>query len=205
MMIIRLYNIYETAMAVERKYMTLQKTITALMISASLAASIAPAMPAYAATSTSTSTEAKIEHKDYLQELVNAGTISQSTYDKIKAYMTEHAPEKTDKLDKTKLTDEQLSELKAKRSNTDGTRPERPEKTEDGTKPERPAKTEKDTATGEGMNRGGHLQMFDEMLKDNVISQSEYDSIKSSIPERTEKGNRTKGKSVTTTETALPS
>ena len=81
--------------------MSLRKKIAGAAFGTLLGASILTSS-AYAATTATaskaeTAQEARPERKDILSSLVESGKLSESTYNNIKSYMSEHKPEKKEK------------------------------------------------------------------------------------------------------------
>ena len=89
--------------------MKLYKTLGAFFLSAAMISSLTPAFQSFAATESSVAVQSSAEatdssgvgqgfmngkqRTDILQQLVDSGSISQSTCDAIKAYLQENAPQ----------------------------------------------------------------------------------------------------------------
>ncbi|MBP3215904.1 MAG: hypothetical protein J6M58_06710 [Clostridium sp.] len=174
--------------------MSLRKKIAGAAFGTLLGASILTSS-AYAATTataskTETAQEARPERKDILSSLVESGKLSESTYNNIKSYMSEHKPEK-----KEKPADGSTG---AVGSDETGTKKQRPARKPDSATTESSTSADGTAAAadaagkarGKSGRRGGgmmHGNMLQEMLEAGVITQSEYDVIKETMPERPEK------------------
>lgn len=178
--------------------MRVNKQIAALALSAVMGTSVFSAMPVMAAgtvqsaEASSSQEQSKVRKgpEDRISELVENGTISKETGEKISNYMKENRPEKKEKASGTE-------------------KPEKKEKTSGTEKKEKKQKTAADSAdsttgatentgnagTGKGNGRGGNgrghgflsQEFLDKLLADKVITQAEYDALKAAIPERPEK------------------
>ena len=170
--------------------MRVNKQIAALAISAVMGTAVFSAMPVMAAgtvqsAEASSSQEQKKERKgteDRISELVEKGTISKETGEKISNYIKENRPEKKEKAAGTdSASGTEKKEKKEKKSGTDSA---------DSTT----GATEKAGGEG-GKGRGGKglghgflsREFLDKLLADKVITQEEYDALKAAIPERPEK------------------
>ena len=170
--------------------MRVNKQIAALAISAVMGTAAFSAMPVMAAgtvqsAEATSSQEQKKERKgpeDRIAELVENGTISKETGEKISNYIKENRPEKKEKAAGTDSTSgTEKKEKKEKKSGTDSA---------DSTT----SATEKAGGEG-GKGRGGKgrghgflsQEFLDKLLADKVITQEEYDALKAAIPERPEK------------------
>ena len=170
--------------------MRVNKQIAALAISAVMGTAVFSAMPVMAAgtvqsAEASSSQEQKKERKgteDRISELVEKGTISKETGEKISNYIKENRPEKKEKAAGTdSASGTEKKEKKEKKSGTDSA---------DSTT----GATEKAGGEG-GKGRGGKglghgflsQEFLDKLLADKVITQEEYDALKAAIPERPEK------------------
>ena len=185
--------------------MRVNKQIAALALSAVMGTSVFSAMPVMAAgtvqsaEASSSQEQSKVRKgpEDRISELVENGTISKETGEKISNYMKENRPEKKEKASGT-----EKPEKKEKTSGTEST--SGTEKKEKKEKKEKEQKTAADSAdsttgatentgnagTGKGNGRGhGFLsqEFLDKLLADKVITQAEYDALKAAIPERPEK------------------
>ena len=179
--------------------MRVNKQIAALALSAVMGTAVFSAMPVMAAgtvqsaEASSSQEQSKVRKgpEDRISELVENGTISKETGEKISNYMKENRPEKKEKASGT--------EKPEKKEKTSGT-----ESTSGTEKKEKKQKTAADSAdsttgttentghagTGKGNGRGhGFLsqEFLDKLLADKVITQEEYDALKAAIPERPEK------------------
>ena len=165
--------------------MRVNKQIAALAISAVMGTAAFSAMPVMAAGTVqsveeTSSQEQKKERKgteDRISELVEKGTISKETGEKISNYIKENRPEKKEKAAGTdSASGTEKKEKKEKKSGTDSA---------DSTT----GATEK--AGGEGGKGRGHgflsQEFLDKLLADKVITQEEYDALKAAVPERPEK------------------
>ena len=170
--------------------MRVNKQIAALAISAVMGTAAFSAMPVMAAgtvqsAEATSSQEQKKERKgpeDRISELVEKGTISKETGEKISNYIKENRPEKKEKAAGTdSASGTEKKEKKEKKSGTDSA---------DSTT----GATEKAGGEG-GKGRGGKglghgflsQEFLDKLLADKVITQEEYDALKAEIPERPEK------------------
>ena len=170
--------------------MRVNKQIAALALSAVMGTAVFSAMPVMAAgtvqsAEASSSQEQKKERKgpeDRISELVEKGTISKETGEKISNYIKENRPEKKEKAAGTdSASGTEKKEKKEKKSGTDSA---------DSTT----GATEKAGGEG-GKGRGGKglghgflsQEFLDKLLADKVITQEEYDALKAAIPERPEK------------------
>ena len=91
-------------------------------------------------------------------DLLSDGTISQETYDAIKEYMTEHAPEKPDKKQDGEKTQDETGSTEKPEDGTENA--EKPENgTENAVKPE------------------DAPDLLKDLLENSVITQEEYDAI----------------------------
>ena len=155
--------------------MRVNKQIAALAISAVMGTAAFSAMPVMAAgtvqsAEASSSQEQKKERKgteDRIAELVEKGTISKETGEKISNYIKENKPEKKEKTDKASGTESADSTTAAT---------------------EKAGSEAGSGRGGKGRGRGFLSQEFlDKLLADKVITQEEYDALKAAIPERPEK------------------
>ncbi len=167
--------------------MRVNKQIAALAISAVMGTAAFSAMPVMAAGTVqsveeTSSQEQKKERKgteDRIAELVEKGTISKETGEKISNYIKENRPEKKEK---TSGTDSASgTEKKEKKFGTDSA-----DSTTGATE-----KAGSETGRGRGGKGRGHgflsQEFLDKLLADKVITQEEYDALKAAIPERPEK------------------
>jgi hypothetical protein len=186
----------------KRRYpmMNLNKKVLTCALSISMLAAAAPAMPVFAATSTAATADAtaekpeKPEKKDFLSELVEAGSLTQTTYDNIQTYIKENAPERKEPTEgESAGNGKERPELPA---NEDGTRPEKPAQNdesrpadENGSRPEKPANEDGTMAEGKGREGFGMINtdLLAKMLEAEVITQSEYDIISASLPQMPDK------------------
>jgi hypothetical protein len=173
----------------KRRYhmINLNKKVLTCALSISMLATVAPAMPVFAAISTTATADAaaekpeKPEKKDFLSELVEAGSLSQTTYNNIQTYIKENAPERKEPTEgESAGNDKARPELPA---NEDGTRPEKPAQN-DESRPEKPANEDGTMAEGKGRDGFGMINtdLLAKMLEAEVITQSEYDIISASLP-----------------------
>ena len=170
--------------------MRVNKQIAALAISAVMGTAVFSAMPVMAAgtvqsAEASSSQEQKKERKgteDRISELVEKGTISKETGEKISNYIKENRPEKKEKAAGTdSASGTEKKEKKEKKSGTDSAA-----STSGATE-----KAESESGKGRGGKGRGHgflsQEFLDKLLADKVITQEEYDALKAAIPERPEK------------------
>ena len=206
--------------------MRVNKQIAALALSAVMGTAVFSAMPVMAAgtvqsaEASSSQEQSKMRKgpEDRISELVENGTISKETGEKISNYMKENRPEKKEKASGTEKPEKK--EKASGTENASGT--EKKEKKEKKTAADSAdsttAATEK-TGSKSGNGRGGKghghgflsQEFLDKLLADKVITQEEYDALKAAIPERPEKPadgengqtrqKRTKQKKNTTTNT----
>ena len=187
--------------------MKLRNKAAVLAITIVTAASAMTAVPVMAATTNQASRSAaqnaageRKERKDPFSDLVEKGTISQETSDKIKAYLKENMPERKSGAGSTGNAGSSTA------GTADGTkRPEKKKRTDgtDGTtSTAKPEKSENASgSTGEagaeagkgGQHRGGRgygmlsQDMLDKLLADKVITQAEYNALKEALPAAQEK------------------
>ena len=170
--------------------MRVNKQIAALAISAVMGTAAFSAMPVMAAgtvqsAEATSSQEQKKERKgpeDRISELVEKGTISKETGEKISNYIKENKPEKKEKTSGTdSASGTEKKEKKEKKSGTDSA-----DSTTGATE-----KTGSEDDRGRGRKGRGHgflsQEFLDKLLADKVITQEEYDALKAAIPERPEK------------------
>ena len=170
--------------------MRVNKQIAALAISAVMGTAVFSAMPVMAAgtvqsAEASSSQEQKKERKgteDRISELVEKGTISKETGEKISNYIKENRPEKKEKAAGTdSASGTEKKEKKEKKSGTDSAA-----STSGATE-----KAGSESGKGRGGKGRGHgflsKEFLDKLLADKVITQEEYDALKAAIPERPEK------------------
>ena len=170
--------------------MRVNKQIAALAISAVMGTAAFSAMPVMAAGTVqsaeeTSSQEQKKERKgpeDRISELVEKGTISKETGEKISNYIKENKPEKKEKASGTEnASGTEKKEKKEKKSGTDSA-----DSTTGATE-----KTGSEDGKGRGGKGRGHgflsQEFLDKLLADKVITQEEYDALKAAIPERPEK------------------
>ena len=176
--------------------MRVNKQIAALAISAVMGTAVFSAMPVMAAgtvqsAEASSSQEQKKERKgteDRISELVEKGTISKETGEKISNYIKENRPEKKEKAsgtDSAAGTDSasgtEKKEKKEKKSGADSA-----DSTSGATE-----EAGSESGKGRGGKGRGHgflsQEFLDKLLADKVITQEEYDALKAAIPERPEK------------------
>ena len=170
--------------------MRVNKQIAALAISAVMGTAAFSAMPVMAAgtvqsAEATSSQEQKKERKgpeDRISELVEKGTISKETGEKISNYIKENRPEKKEKAAGTdSASGTEKKEKKEKKSGTDSA-----DSTTGATE-----KTGSEDGRGRGGKGRGHgflsQEFLDKLLADKVITQEEYDALKAAIPERPEK------------------
>jgi hypothetical protein len=163
----------------KRRYpmMNLNKKVLTCALSISMLAAAAPAMPVFAATSTAATADAtaekpeKPEKKDFLSELVEAGSLTQTTYDNIQTYIKENAPERKEPTE-------------GETADNGKERPELPTN-EDGTRPKKPANEDGTMAEEKGREGFGMINtdLLAKMLEAEVITQLEYDIISASLPQ----------------------
>ena len=170
--------------------MRVNKQIAALALSAVMGTAAFSAMPVMAAgtvqsaEASSSQEQSKVRKgpEDRISELVEKGTISKETGEKISNYIKENRPEKKEKAAGTdSASGTEKKEKKEKKSGTDSA---------DSTT----SATEKAGGEG-GKGRGGKgrghgflsQEFLDKLLADKVITQEEYDALKAAIPERPEK------------------
>lgn len=157
--------------------MNLNKKVLTCALSISMLAAAAPAMPVFAATSTAATADAtaekpeKPEKKDFLSELVEAGSLTQTTYDNIQTYIKENAPERKEPTE-------------GETADNGKERPELPTN-EDGTRPKKPANEDGTMAEEKGREGFGMINtdLLAKMLEAEVITQLEYDIISASLPQ----------------------
>ena len=170
--------------------MRVNKQIAALAISAVMGTAAFSAMPVMAAGTVqsaeeTSSQEQKKERKgteDRIAELVENGTISKETGEKISNYIKENRPEKKEKTSGTdSASGTEKKEKKEKKSGTDSA-----DSTTGATE-----KAGSETGRGRGGKGRGHgflsQEFLDKLLADKVITQEEYDALKAAVPERPEK------------------
>ena len=170
--------------------MRVNKQIAALAISAVMGTAAFSAMPVMAAgtvqsAEATSSQEQKKERKgmeDRISELVEKGTISKETGEKISNYIKENRPEKKEKSSGTdSASGTEKKEKKEKKSGTASA-----DSTTSATE-----KAGSEDGRGRGGKGRGHgflsQEFLDKLLADKVITQEEYDALKAAIRERPEK------------------
>lgn len=158
--------------------MNVKKMLTTTMLSAALAAAAAPAFPVNAATTPAVTS--KSEKKNFLKEMVDAGTLSQSTYDAIMAYKQAQAAEKKAAKEAAKTTKEEKKAAREAKKAADGT-----EKTK--VKKEKKSDTTASAANKKTASKKSGKNIYAAMLEANEITQAEYDAIMAAMPAKTAK------------------
>ncbi len=187
--------------------MKIRKQFTVLAISAAVAAASFGAFSVSAATSSTTNaadentlqttaTHKREAPKDFLQELVDKGTLSEDTAKKIESYMEEHKPDNMQEKNMKQFGNRDNAGNKA-----DGRHAQRPSNAEgdETTPPEKPTNADGSEMTppadGKAFGHHGPMgmgvmrspeELLEELLKNNIITEKEYNAIKSAIPERPE-------------------
>ena len=173
--------------------MRVNKQIAALALSAVMGTAVFSAMPVMAAgtvqsaEASSSQEQSKVRKgpEDRISELVENGTISKETGEKISNYMKENRPDKKEKTEKASGT-ENASETEKKEKKEKKTAADSADSTTAATE-----KAGGKNGNGRGGNGRGHgflsQEFLDKLLADKVITQEEYDALKAAIPERPEK------------------
>lgn len=183
--------------------MKLYKTLGAFFLSAAMISSLTPAFQSFAATESSVAVQSSAEatdsseigqgfmngkqRTDILQQLVDSGSISQSTCDAIKAYLQENTPQNYE--DGKNRNAVMGSSGTAANSDENAERPERPEKTADNNNEASLPASNNDNNGARGRRPAFFgSQLLNNMLEAGVITQTDFDAISSALPKPEERG-----------------